>query len=539
MIVLAAPTAAPGQAPSPACELGRIEAGGPTGPYADFANAARLLGRTARPYPVLRRYSREHDLALCDPAASPWGDRIEPAGAAPRRLEIAVLPVEASTHYNSAYPRDRNNGALWTGRGASAVVTTGARLHWGPVSAQLAPLAAFQQNRAFTLQPPRPDGTGFSPYLYPGHPGLIDWPQRFGEDPFWTLDPGQSYVQVEAWQLAAGLSTENLWWGPALDQPILLGNTGPGFPHAYVGTAAPVNVGIGRVSLDAFWGRIDESDYFDADPANDQRLFAGLALAFHPRGLDGLVLGAQRSYLRIFEQGLAPWEYLVEPYRAILDNPDDDNQLFGVYARWTFPESGLQIYGEWAREDAWLDLSDLAAEPDHSLGYVVGLQKAIDRGDDWLRVHAELFRLQVGSGSDRSQRNIVAFFTHDDVPQGYTHRGQLLGAAVGPGSNGERIGVEWFHQRGMTGAFASRTVYDQDAYYSRYVTQGRTDGTDTRDWEYTVGVRQLYFLDPVELVATAAWSRRNNRTFLGLSGGGDHPENNWSVELGARWSPPL
>src|SRR5699024_10219580 len=111
---------------------------------------------------------------------------------------------------------------------------------------------------------------GHSPYNYPERPTGIDWPQRFGDNSVRSNELGQSYVRFDAYGLAAGVSTENLWWGPAQRYPILMSNTAPGFPHIFAGTGRPLDIYIGKLELEAIWGRLSESDYFDNDPDNDR-----------------------------------------------------------------------------------------------------------------------------------------------------------------------------------------------------------------------------------------------------------------------------
>jgi hypothetical protein len=60
-----------------------------------------------------------------------------------------------------------------------------------------------------------------------------------------------------------------------------------------------------------------------------------------------------------------------------------------------------------------------------------------------------------------------SFYTSSDVPTGWSHRGQVLGAGIGPGSNMNTLGVRWgkgFHTFGL---HAERVVYNEDLLYNR------------------------------------------------------------------------
>lgn len=507
----------------------------------DFARIAELAQRAPLRSHLFRRLSSQPVVELCRSGGMlPWATRPSPVALAADGLQVELLPVHGLFYVNQNYASDRNNGALWTGRGPSAQVGTGVALRWGPVSAAFAPRIAYQRNGDFATLPTGIQG--FSPYVHRWHGRRIDWPQRFGPEPFWTADPGQSYVRIDAWGAALGVSTENLWWGPARRYPILLSNTAPGFPHVFLGTSRPVDVWIGHLAGEMLWGRLSESDYFDDNPANDHRLFAGLVLAFEPRGLPGLSLGFARSFLT-YTRGYDVLDYVFEPYTDVRnntrgpDNPLGDNQLLSLFLRWALPESGFEVYGEWAREDHWEDFEDLISEPDHSQAYMLGLQKVLTRDGYWLRIYGELAHLGT-STTVRSGRPGVTFYTHSQVKQGYTQRGQLLGAWIGPGSDAQAIGADLFRHWGSVGLLVERVRYDADTFYDAWARYYAFHGHDV---ELTAAVRQLLFLGPVDLSWQLGYSFRRNRNYIGLDGvtWDFQSEANWSLELGLTWYPDI
>ena len=67
---------------------------------------------------------------------------------------------------------------------------------------------------------------------------------------------------------------------------------------------------------------------------------------------------------------------------------EPDNQLASVFARWVFPRAGVEIYGEYGREDYNADLPDLIGEPDHDASYMLGMQRV------WKRANAQLFAIR-------------------------------------------------------------------------------------------------------------------------------------------------
>jgi hypothetical protein len=172
-----------------------------------------------------------------------------------------------------------------------------------------------------------------------------------------------------------------------------------------------------------------------------------------------------------------------------------------------------------------------------SQAWSLGLQKVIRHGDNALRVGAEVTHLS--DAPPRVGRGYVAFYTNTSVTQGHTHRGQLLGAPIGTGAESLFIGGDYYWSRGRTGLSLERTRYEDDWYNLTYAERY---GAQARDTELSVrGGHLMLFGGGLSLDAEAGWSLRYNRTFLGLDtlppGGAFRKDVNWSLRLGARWTP--
>ncbi|MFW5947206.1 MAG: capsule assembly Wzi family protein [Gemmatimonadota bacterium] len=448
---------------------------------------------------------------------------------------MGTAPVLLRTEYNSDYARDRNNGVLWAGRGVSTLVSAGGELRAGPLSAAVRPVLTYQENGAFEVR--RVALPGYSRELYPGHPGRIDWPLRHGEASFWTVDPGPSHVRLDAYGAAIGLSNENLWWGPAQRNPLLLSNTAPGFPHVFLGTSAPVDVGVGEVTAEVVWGGLRESDWFDADASNDRRLFGGLIASFRPAVFPGLRIGAARARVSAYDPDAMGWK---ERVLAPFGGPDEAGEirLTSVFARWILPASRLELYGELVPSDYHWGEEDAAGEErDRHHAYVVGLGKVFTWDRRWIHVYGELLQLQ-NRISLRDNRPTATYYVDEDVPHGHTHAGQMLGAASGPGSEMQLLGVDLYASWGSVGLSAERLVYDDDAYWEQKV---RNFGFHGHDVEVAMRLRQTLFVGPARAFWSVGVAHRRNRSFVGLIS--YHPEMvygtdiNWTGSLGLTWTP--
>ncbi len=484
------------------------------------ARAESLLGQMQMDGEVLRRASALHARGgFCKTSSSALPDQ--------GLLELRLLPVMLISTYNSTYPRDVNNGALWAGKGASSSITIGLRLRVGPLSAALAPTATYSTNADFATVA----SDSYSQFANPW--AIMDAPQRFGTEPVHELRAGQSYARLDYRGLAAGVSSEDLWWGPMQSLPLLLGTTAGGFEHIFAGTSRPVSVGFGDLTTELIWGRLRESKFFDTNTDNDRHLLAGVVVGFQPRGLRGLSLGLIRvRHVTEPKEPLGLWELLRLPYSSIRTNLND-NQLLSVFARLALIPGGFEVFGEWARDDAWEDAQDLIQELDHSRAYAIGFQKVFEHAGAVYRIHGEQANL-VASNSSRSARGTVFFYTNNQIPQGHSERGQLLGAWTGPGSNTQILGVEQRRGSRALGVFAQRVRFNTDAYIIRFAPDF---GEREHDIELSLGANAAAQMRDLQWSSGLTLSWRSNRQWLAITQGNDSAELNVSLELRASWRP--
>ena len=338
-------------------------------------------------------------------------------------------------------------------------------------------------------------------YAYPWR--RIDLPQRFGPDPFWTFDPGQSEVRLDVRGVSASFGTTNLWWGPGIRNAILLSNNAAGFPHASLATDHPVSVGVGSVEAQWIWGRLQQSDWFDDSYEDPGRFITGASVTFSPRGLglDGLNLGVARMfYSSVPEGGVGAGEYFLvfqTPIKNALvtsDNPtgqDERDQLFSAFARWVLPESGFEAYLEWARNDHGANIRDYFLQAEHSQAYSLGFQKATRLSKDRiLSFRGELTHLERSSSQQLRPKGTM--YAHG-IPPGYTQKGQVLGAFIGPAGNAQFLGIDLYTRWGRVSAYLQRRIRDQDALIDSVVEENdlsfqRVDGAGT------VGASLMLFL---------------------------------------------
>ncbi|HEX2093830.1 MAG TPA: capsule assembly Wzi family protein [Longimicrobiaceae bacterium] len=400
--------------------------------------------------------------------------RLRPAGAT---LDWAFLAPEVTSTWNSAIPFSMNDGAAWTGRGATTQLRLGAALRYSLLSLVLAPEFTHSENRSFAYIHAQDHELAEFHLPWYSRPPWVPWPRtidlpvRFGERPTAEVTLGQSTLTLSAGPVAAGASTENQWWGPGIRNAIVMSNNAEGFPHLFLRTERPLRSRIG--SFEGKWivGQLSESPYFDTLPKNDIRSLSGMVVTFRPTWDPSLTVGYARTlYAPVQSRGAVPGRFADVATRwknrndIEADPGDHYDQVVSLFGRWVFPGDGLEVYGEWARHDLPSSMSELLEDIGYSQGYTLGTQWARpvrDRGT--LRLQGEITYLEQ---NDDTRHGAPSYYIAATVPQGYTNRGQVIGAAIGPGGSSQWVAADYLAPAWSAGVFGGRIRWDNDSYYT-------------------------------------------------------------------------
>lgn len=419
----------------------------------DYLRLGQLAGVVPlHPWSIRGFSAVELDWLAPADSAHPWADRFDFRPDTAGGIRFDWIRPRLYLTYNTAFPHGYNDGPVWAGRGLTTAVQAGFAVRYGPASLTIAPIAFRAENSDFALLPNGLSGDGA--YRDPRAVNAIDFPQRFGDEPYMLTDYGESTLRLDVLGVTAGVSTAGQAWGPATANPLLLGMNAGGFPHLFASTSRPVNVGIGGLHGRLVAGRLDQSNFSPVVEGERRRLMTGLVAVFSPKGIDGLELGGGRFFHTTWPANGVAWSELFTPFDVLLKKgaPDDldereENQLASVFGRWTFPASGFEVYGEFAREDHSYDVRDLLLEPDHISAYTLGFHKLWSRcPGSWLALRAEVANTSVSHL--RQYRGQSSFYVHTGVRQGHTLRGQPLGAAAALGGASSFVALDAYQRRG-------------------------------------------------------------------------------------------
>jgi hypothetical protein len=396
---------------------------------------------------------------------------------------VRALPPQLQFTQNSAIPYSRNDGGLWAGRGWSTRISGGVSAKIGMLRIIIAPELATSQNDSF---PPRTSAiipspaipAGRSPFSFPWYangPYSLDMPLRFGDKSRQQLLPGQSSVIADFGKVSFGFSTENEWWGPGIDNALVLSNNAPGFPHLLLRSSHPLATPVGHIEFRWLVGGLTQSAFFDTASDRSRRSLAAAVVTIKPRGMENLSVGVARSvvgtstgwsdvplrWLEIFHNTGHPNDGA--PYDSTL-HPGGRDQLYSAFARWVLPASGAEIYGEWGRLDFPRNLRDLLVQPNRGQAYTLGLQWTRPAFTPNGRFHFRLENTSLEQSLALRNRFAGVWYTSRRVLQGFTNEGEVLGAAVGPGSSGQTAEFNYLATRGSFGLEFGRTRYNEDVH---------------------------------------------------------------------------
>lgn len=386
---------------------------------------------------------------------------------------------------NSGLPFSQNNSSMWAGRGISSRALLGLRAEVPNARLIFAPQIVNSQNEYWLplhpgfFQPVTPTsyiGRGYTfPYYFYTFP--IDHPLSFGERRISSFDLGESTAMIHGRGIEAGVSNENEWWGPGIRNAMLLSNNAPGFPHMFVRTGRPIDTPLGGLDVRWLVGVLEESRYFDTLATNDFRSIAAIGATIQSRWDPNLTFGLARSVYATadkWEDALARWTDVLKPVTD--ENPDvleqvwrepplpgGRDQLFSLFARWVFPKSGSEVYGEWGRTAMPNSPAAFLRAPNHTQGYTIGMQW---RGNTPIggsvRLQGEITQLE--QSATYRDGPLGSWYTSSRVVQGYTHRGHVIGASIGPGASSQFLAADYLAPSWRAGVYVGRIRTNEDVH---------------------------------------------------------------------------
>ncbi len=440
-------------------------------------------------------------------------------------LDFRLLYPESLLEWNSKFPYFSNNGSMVPARGLQHVLTGGVAIRSNWLSIQLRPEVRFSENLEYQGFPDSQDNDNWRVrYRWWNR---NDSPERYGESTIFDVLPGQSHALITFRKMGLGASTENLWWGPGRRNSLLMSNNARGFSHLTFRSLAPNNIGIGQLEWQLIAGRLEGSGFDAPQPSDpvrpvfdsfrpfedDWRYLNAFNIIYQPKWVKGLYLGMSRAVQQYSGDVSDNGDYLpafINFFRGS-DDPDrtesEIDQLLSFSFRWLLYDARTEIYFEYGRNDASLNVRDFLMSPRHSRAYIFGISKVFDIPWEKWSLQISYEHTHMEQSTNFIIRNAGSWYLHSGVRHGYTNRGEVLGSGIGPGSNLDYFEFALFDGITKLAFEFERLAHNQDYFYQAF--------EDTRDWrrfwiDYTFGLAGTWQFDRWLLSGSLKFTRAMN-----------------------------
>jgi hypothetical protein len=398
---------------------------------------------------------------------------------------VKSLMVGYDFQNNSLLPQGVNDGNMFPARGWQERYSIGINVQWSLLDINYQPEKLSLQNSTQEYYAGNPDDGNFMFKYFGMVANNIDHFRQFGYEKIDTISFGQSRVGLKTKHISFGYSTENIWWGPGKRNSLIFSNNAGGFKHYYLNSVEPIKTFIGSFEFSAIAGTLDTTKFTDIDqellnvciPCKvfknlDQRKIDAVTINWSPKWLPNLYLGYafSRQYYANAKNDYG------QTYSFF--SKDRTHQIMGsMMFRFKLPKDLAEFYGE-------LGLPDEAAYPwkffkekNPRTGFVFGANKLvlIGKGRSYLNLNLEFTQLQLMNpknifylGSPFYGGQATSWYLNTKIKQGWSNNGQLLGASIGPGSNGQSFSLSWHKGYNKIGVFVERVAHNNDFYFSVY-----------------------------------------------------------------------
>ncbi len=413
--------------------------------------------------------------------------------------------VGMSIQNNSALPYGYNDESFLPAVGFQHRFTTGVQFETKNLYINIQPewVSATNTLRNDLLPPPASNLNNYWGKYFAMLGNRIDMPSRFGDTKISTIYPGQSAIRYQIAGLSAGISTENIWWGPARYNALISSNNAPGFLHATLNTTEPFATPIGKIEAQFIFGKLNASgvtppEYdriaqlgcpqcYERPIDSKTRNVTGYAFSFTPKGMENLSIGMAYASYRYADTAL------------------QSSSLGSLFFRYVMPKDRAEIYAEYGRSDKMMGPFDMFKDS-VPYGYTIGFRKLVParKKGSFVSIAAEISHLGLPKAQLIFDRNNIwgapnpnsySWYTSGTIRHGYTNRGQVMGASIGPGSNSQTLNIAWVSGQNQVGIQLQRMMRNTDFYYYNYfngiIGLGNTDafwvdisGSLYGQWQY-------------------------------------------------------
>lgn len=401
---------------------------------------------------------------------------------------IQFIPESIGWMYqsNSTLGLGNNQGSMLPNVGIQQRAQASLSLQWKFLHARFAPEWISGQNKepqGFDIDPNDPN---FFARYYLYIVNKVDMFSRYGKEPIKRNSWGQSSFTIRSGGLALGVSKENMWWGPGLRNALVMSNNGGNFPYLTLHSLKPIETGAGHFEGQLIYGNLENVRFEHPDHERMRGIWeGGIAIKdTSKRSIGGFMLNWQPKWVPNLHIGMAmsASSYRADTLRKLVSFPFSSSwkpvKQGSFFIRYALPEDHAEFYIEVGRGDRMATPFNILKDS-IPLGYTGGVRKLVPifGGSSHFYFGLEVTRLQVPDprmifvpGNPFGAPQTPSWYTSEDVRQGYTNNGQVMGAWIGPGSNSQTLQLGWIKGKKRIMLTGERVLHNVDFYYYNYLT---------------------------------------------------------------------
>lgn len=413
-------------------------------------------------------------------------------------LTAKIYGPEWFNSYNSAAPYGQNDGALWQGKGYNTALTSGLRLEGYGFEMTFKPQISFSQNLEFEYIP----GVYGDTHSY-NWAGNVDLVQRYGDYSFSNFDWGDSEIRWTWNALTFGFGNQSPWLGPAKINPMLGSNNAASYTKFDVGlrklniTLPYLNWDLGNIEGRIWLGKLQESDYFDNDESNNERMLWAMSASYEPLFIPGLTIGVNRIFITYWRP--ENYSYFLRLFtlsrsNALSSSGNDEDQKISLFVQWYFPKVGFKVYGEYGFDDF---SGFRETDTFHTAIYTVGInQKNYLPFDLTGELSFEWNNFEM-SQDFQFQWTYMGYYAHGFVKQGYTNKGQIIGSGSSYFGNSQFLQYKVYYPKGYIALKIHRYSPNNNSIYSQAINTS-ADGLNGPIYKKWYGNFETYYCFGIE-----------------------------------------
>jgi hypothetical protein len=403
------------------------------------------------------------------------------------KFTFQSISLRHTLQNNSLMPLGFNQGTMYPSVGFQRRWSLGVHFSWKFLDVNLQPEWVLAENL------PTPvfvgnleDGNYWARYFQIMN-NVVDHYSQFGEGQLKTFFPGQSRIKFNIGNIAAGVSTENNWWGPGFRNSLMMTNEASGFLHYFVQNRKPVITPIGTFEGKGLIGMLENPSMLSPEDKNLRPIWAGGIENKNNsvRMLKAFIVNWQPKWVPNFYLG---YSYVHQTYfenedpksgKPFVENPK--MQLGAFLFRFALPKDHAEFYAELGQPDKLVGPTSFFGDSTKT-GFVIGGRKLFPIGNkqkSYLQLGIEFTQLQLmdpGLVIDNDNRFggplNNSWYTSTQVRQGYTQNAKMLGASIGPGSNSQNVYLSLHRGRSLIRFNFERVVQNNDFYVFQYQVSG-------------------------------------------------------------------